>query len=323
MPDAERPDILRRFFEHFPYVALAPRGAEFVRKMLAEGGSVSSYELLNSDLGSRFFLVLTEADPVAALQAAQRAIASKGREELLQFHEGRRAMVEALERMAVWKDLFQPAARLLLALAEAETESWANNASGEFANLFSFGPGQVAPTEAPPSERFPILQEALSSDSLDRRRLGLQACQIALKTGAFHRTIGAEYQGVRQEPELWQPATYGELFDAYRSTWKLTKESLGFLDPEERTQAVSVLLSSARGLTRMGNLVDMVVETIRDLASDPCVDRRDLIGRTVEILHYDGRRMEAETRHKWERLAEDLSGTISAPEWNGTLEWNS
>ena len=308
MPDTERSDLIRRFFEHFPYVASAPRGAEFVRKMLAGGGSVSNYELLNSELGGRFFLVLTEADPVAALQAAQRVIASKSREELLEFRDGRRAMVEALTRMAVWKELFQPAASLLLALGEAETESWSNNASGEFANLFSVGPGPVAPTEAPPSERLPILQEALSSNSPERRRLGLQACQIGLKTGAFHRTIGAEYQGVRQEPEMWQPATYGELFDAYRSVWKLTNESLDSLDAEERVQAVNVLLSSARGLTRTGNLVDMVVDTMRDLASHPNVDRKDLIGRIAEILHYDGRRMEVETRHKWERLAEDLSG---------------
>ena len=308
MPAAERYDLLRRFLEHFHYVATAPRGAKFVQDMLAEGGVTSDYELLNSDLGGRFFLALTEADPAAALLAVGRVLGNKSREELLEFRNGRRSMVEALTRMAVWKELFQPAARVLLALAEAETESWANNASGEFANLFSLGPGRVAPTEAPPSERFPVLQEALLSDSPERRRLGLQACQMALKAGAFHRTMGAEYQGVRQEPELWQPSTYGELFDAYRSTWKLTKDSLGLLDAEERMQAVAVLLSSARGLTRMGNLADMVVETIRDLAGDPSVDRRDLIGHTVQILHYDSKRMDADTRRKWDRLTEELSG---------------
>ena len=308
MPAAERPDLFRRFLEHFPYVATAPRGARFVQGMLAEGGVASDYGLLNSDLGGRFFLALAEADPAAALGTVGRVFGNQSREELLQFSDGRRSMVEALTRMAVWKELFQPAARVLLALAEAETESWANNASGEFTNLFGLGPGQIAPTETPPSERLPVLQEALLSDSPERRRLGLQACQMALKAGAFHRVIGAEYQGVRREPELWQPSTYGELFDAYRAIWKLTKDSLDFLDGMERTQAVSVLLSSARGLTRMGNLVDMVVETVRDLAGDPSVDRRDLISHTVQILQYDGRRMDADTRRKWERLAGELSG---------------
>ncbi len=308
MPDAERANLLRRFFEHFPYVASASRGAEFVRKMLAEDGSLSNFELLNSELGGRFFLALTEADPVAALRAAQRAVGSKSREELLEFREGRRAMVEALKRMAVWKELFQEAALLLLALAESETESWANNASGEFVNLFSVGPGPLAPTEASPADRFPVLQGSLLSDSPERIKLGVQACERALSTGSFRRVIGAEYQGVRREPDLWRPVTYGEMFDAYRSTWGLMRESLSHLNDEERTHVVNVLLSSARGLTRLEPLADMVIETIRDLANDTDVDRRDLIGRTVEILRYEGRRMETETKGKWERLAEELSG---------------
>ena len=276
--------------------------------MLAEDGSLSSFEFLNSDLGGRFFLALTEADPAAALQAAQRALSGKSREELQEFREGRRAMVEALKRMAVWQDLFQSAALLMLSLAAAENESWSNNASGEFANLFSVGPGPVAPTEAPPAQRLPVVQESLLSDSPERRKLGIQACERALRTGSFSRVIGAEYQGVRREPDLWKPVTYGDLFDAYRSTWELMRESLVHLSGEQRTQAVSVLLSSARGLTRLEPVADMVIETIRELAHDTEVDRRDLIRRTVEILHYESRRMEAETKDKWEQLAKELSG---------------
>ena len=308
MPNAERYDLFKRFLEHFPYVAAAPRGADFVQKMLAEGGVVSDYELLNSDLGGKFFLALAEADPVAALQAAQRVLGHKSRNALLEFRNGRRAAVEAITRMAVWGELFRPAAGLLLALAEAETESWANNASGEFVSLFSAGYGPIAPTEAPPSERIPVLQEALLSDSRERRRLGLQACQSALDAVPSHRVIGAEYQGVRQEPDLWQPATYGELLDAYRSTWELTRKSLSHLDEEDTALAASVLLSSARGLTRLEPLVDMIVDTIRDLARNPEVDRKELIGTTVTILHYEANRMEATPRRKWEQLAADLIG---------------
>lgn len=308
MPNAERYDLFKRFVEHFPYVAAAPRGADFVQKMLAEGGVVSDYELLNSDLGGKFFLALAEADPVAALQAAQRVLGHKSRNALLEFRNGRRAAVEAITRMAVWGELFRPAAGLLLALAEAETESWANNASGEFVSLFSAGYGPIAPTEAPPSERIPVLQEALLSDSRERRRLGLQACQSALDAVPSHRVIGAEYQGVRQEPDLWQPATYGEFLDAYRSTWELTRKSLSHLDEEDTALAASVLLSSARGLTRLEPLVDMIVDTIRDLARNPEVDRKELIGTTVTILHYEANRMEATPRRKWEQLAADLIG---------------
>ena len=218
-------------------------------------------------------------------------------------------MVDALAYIAVWKELFQPAARLLLALAEAENESWANNASGVFADLFSLGYGEAASTEAPPADRFPILREALLSNSRERRKLALQACKTALSTGPYFKVGGVEYRGVRHDPNLWDPKTYGVLFDAFRSVWKLTRESVSFLTGEERQLAVHVLMSSTRGLTRLGPLVDMMVRTIRDLASEPDIDRRELVSNVVQILHYDGSRMDAEIRYKWELLLSDSSGT--------------
>ena len=309
MPKSERPDLLRRFLEHFRYIAADPRGAKFVRTMLAEGGITSDYELLNSELGGRLFLALAEADPETALQTAKRIIGSKMPDELLEFGEGRRDMVNALAYIAVWKELFQPAARLLLALAEAENESWANNASGVFADLFSLGYGEAASTEAPPEDRFPILREALMSNSRERRKLALQACKTALSDGPYFKVGNVEYQGVRREPVLWNPKTYGNLFDAFRFVWRLTWESVDFLNGEDKELAVHVLMSSTRGLTRLEPLVDMMVETIRDLADKREVDRRELVSNIVKILHYDGSRMDAEIRHKWERLLSDLSGS--------------
>ena len=304
IPETVRSDLLRRFHQHFPYVSSVPTGAAFVQRILSADGD----QLLDSEVGGRFFLALTEADPAAGLRTAERVIGIRSRKELLEFRHGRRTTIEALKRMAVWKNLFEPSANLLLALAEAETEQWANNATGEFVSLFSVGQGPVASTEAPPAQRLPILREALSSDSSERRKLGLKACEAALNAGPHFRQVGAEYQGVRREPELWRPSTYGELFDAYRSVWELTQESLTDLDGEDRRLAVKVLLNSARGLTRLEPLADMVIETIRSLANDPEVDQRDLIARTIAILRYEGSSLPVETRHKWEQLAEDLSG---------------
>lgn len=308
MPPEIGADLIRRFCEHFPYVASAQRGAEFVRNMLGPDSSLSDFDTLNSELGSRLFLALTEADPNAALRAAQRVLGEKSPEDLLGFREGRRNTIEALKRMAVWRELFQPAARLLLALGEAETETWANNASGEFAGLFAAGAGPVAPTEAPPSERLPVLREALTSDSEPRRRLGLQACASALQTDHFYRMVGAEYQGTRREPDLWTPETYGEIFDAYRSVWELAENCFSEMEGQTRAEAMDVLLSNARGLTRYEALADMVIETIRSLSLEPDVDNRDLIENATEILHYDGVKFSDETRRKWEELEQDLSG---------------
>ena len=129
------------------------------------------------------------------------------------FEEGRRQVVWALERIAVWRDLLPEAARLLLPLAEAENEDFSNNATGVFVSLFSLGYGGVAPTEAAPEKRLPILREALGAASARRREVAILACEKALEANHFSRTVGAEYQGLRRPPQLWMPNTWDEVFE--------------------------------------------------------------------------------------------------------------
>ena len=138
-----------------------------------------------------------------------------------------------------------------LPLGEAENETYSNNASGTFAELFSPGPGKVAPTELPPLERVPILQEAFESDSKERRALALKASNVALQSRQFSRMGGIEYQGLRNEAELWEPKTYDEIHDAYRCVWKLLEEQLDRLPEDERTEGINILLERARDWDRV------------------------------------------------------------------------
>lgn len=55
---------------------------------------------------------------------------------LLNFEAGRRDVIWALEGLALYDDLFKPSAKLLLSLAEAENETWSNNATGVFARTY-------------------------------------------------------------------------------------------------------------------------------------------------------------------------------------------
>ena len=64
----------------------------------------------------RFFRALTDAAPEAALRALQRAIGDWEFERLKQLTgDSRRYIVWSLEAIAVWRELFADAARLLLA----------------------------------------------------------------------------------------------------------------------------------------------------------------------------------------------------------------
>ena len=180
-----KPELLEWFYEMFQYAAESEAASRIVEDLLGPNGPFQNDENLKTRLGSGFFLALAEANPKSALRCLMRTIGTWDQETLLHFTEGRRNVIWALEKIAMWKDLFVDAARLLLALGEAENEGCSNNASGVFVGLFSPATGKVAPTEASPAERFPILKEAFESGSKERRALALQACSAALQSGSL------------------------------------------------------------------------------------------------------------------------------------------
>ena len=303
------PKLVEWFYEMFVYAAESDAASRIVEDLLGPNGPFRDNEYLKTRLGSRFFLALAEADPKSALRCLMRTIGTWSREELLEFREGRRSVVWALEKIAVWRELFTDAARLLLVLGEAENEVAANNASGVFAKLFSLGSGKVAPTEAAPEERFPILKEAFESGSKERRSLALKACSEALEATHFWRISGAEYQGLRKEPKLWIPRGDKELFEAYQHVWKLLSDRLVYLPEDERQEAADILLQRVRGLVRSSEMSNTVVNTLWTFAEQALVDEKQLIKTVVEFLHYEGEKIPPEIRQRWEHLRDELVGS--------------
>lgn len=308
------PKLLEWFYEMFQYAAESDAASRIVKDLLGPNGPFENDDYLNTRLGSRFFSVLTEANPKYALRCLMRTIGTSDKATLLQFTDGRRYVVWALEKIAIWRELFADAARMLLALGEAENEGYSNNASGVFAELFSPGPGRVAPTEAPLSERLHILKEAFESDSKERRALALKACGTALTTEHFSRTTNVRFQGLRKPPDLWEPKTYGEWWDAYRQVWQLLSEQLVHLPQDEREKAVGILLGHAGSLGRILDLGDMVVNTIRIITENGYASKKQIIETISKILFHDDSYIEnkglpPEIRQNFEQLRDALIGS--------------
>ena len=301
--------LIEWFHEMFQYAAESEPAARIVKELLGSNGPFQDGEYLKTRLGSRFFIRLADADPKAALKCLLRTIGTWDKDALLQFTTGRRDVVWALEKIAMKRDMFVDAARLLLALGEAENEGWSNNASGVFVGLFSPGRGRVAPTEASPTERLPVLKEAFESGSKERRLLAVKACNKGLEFDRFSRRSGAEYRGLRNDIDFWEPKTYGELFDAYRQVWQLLSEQLGRLPKDEREAAIEILLQHASRLARRPNLSDMVLDTIGVLSKKVYVDNRLLIKTVVEFLHHNGKDLPDDMRQRWEQLRDELVGS--------------
>ena len=303
------PKLVEWFYEMFVYAAESDAASRIVKNLLGPNGPFRDDEYLKTRLGSRFFIALAEADPKSALRCLMRTIGPWDRDALFQFTTGRRDVVWALEKIAMKRDLFADAARLLLALGEAENEGWSNNASGVFAGLFSPGPGRVAPTEASPAERLPVLKEAFESGSKERRLLAVKACNEGLEFDRFSRLSGAEYRGLRNDIDFWEPKTDSELSDAYREIWHLLSAQLACLPKDEREAAIGILLQRASRLAKRPNLSDMVLETFQILSDKIYVDNRLLIKIVVEFLRGNSDALPDDIRHRWEHLRDELVGS--------------
>ena len=305
------PKLIEWFNEMFRYAAESEPAEKIVRELLGPDGPFQNTEFLNTKLGSSFFLALTEAAPQSALKCLMHTIGTLDKDALLEFAVGRRNVVWALEKIAMHKDLFPNASRLLLALGEAENEGYSNNASGVFAGLFSPGPGRVAPTEASPTDRLPILREAFASESKERHRLALKACAEGLESEHFSRMSNAEYQGLRREPNYWKPKTYPEWWDTYRQVWQLLSEQLEHLPDDEREKAVGILLGRAGSLGRIPALGDMIVHTVETITQKKYASEKQIIEIIIRILfqddsNIDNKGLPTEVRQRFEKIRDEL-----------------
>jgi hypothetical protein len=120
----------------------------------------------------------------------------------------RRDLVWTLEKLVWHRRTFKTAADSLLRLALAENETWANNATGTWLDLF----GTLLPgTAAVPSERLAYLTRVSKSPTASERQLAIRACGRVLAQPHEHISVSGEIQGgVLVEPR-GSARTVGEI----------------------------------------------------------------------------------------------------------------
>lgn len=216
--------------------------------------------------------------------------------------------MRALELIALYGDLFRPAANLLMLLAEAENERWTNNATGVFSGLFSLGPGQVAPTSLPPEARLPVLMSALSDTDL-RAELALKAFDVSFAIRTITRWGGDEPFRLKDRVRRWSPTSYEEWHAAYRLYWRTLSAALERLQPRLRQSAGAILLSHARELLSVEALQDDVLTTLGYLGCSSDIDTRDVLETVDTILEFDKDGLPNEVVSELSRQREALIGT--------------
>jgi len=238
-------------------------------------------------------------------------------ERLRQFRQGRRWIVWTLEYLKWFPECFQAAGRLLLALAEAETEDIGNNATGEWLSLFLPGLGGTA---VPAIERHKLIEEALESDSTERRLLAVKAIGKAVP---FHQTrmSGPEEQGVRPVPPEWRPTLWAELQEIGLSALALLDTAIEDECADVSKLAREILAGSARVLVRWG-LAQHVLARLDSLETTDDTERRELRDCVDNILEFEGSSLTPGQRTQFEELQDRLAGNTYSDRlhrWVGEL----
>ncbi|WP_375738407.1 hypothetical protein [Pseudomonas boanensis] len=214
-------------------------------------GPFGQAEVILSARGSRLFRSFVNVNHESTTAALHRILTSLNHEDILSI-EGdiRRHLVWALEKLCFHSNTFEKAAWCMLLMAVAENESWSNNATGMFSQLYRIN---LSGTAAEPNIKFSLLKSALRCHSTNIDLVVLTALKEAINTGSGSRSVGAEYQGTKPPLEEWRPKIWQEIFDYWQSAFDLLL-TLMERGKEQEDKARSIIGESIRGLLFHGRI---------------------------------------------------------------------
>lgn len=302
LTEADSQVLIQWYCDMFEYAKSAPQASKVVKELLSPGGLFDNNETLRTHLGADFFLTLSKTDPSSALDRLESTIKKQSREDLLKFTTGRREVVRALERMTIFREYFERAAALLLLLAEAENEVYANNATGVFCNLFVPGSGRAAHTEVPPRDRIPALDLAVMSDSVHRRNVGIKACSRALqKTHISFMTSNLDV--FDKHPKLWTKESDGEIIEYYQSILDLIRRG------KNQDEIGKIILDSLRYLVSIPGLDAKVLKIVKKMHSNGHLNQEELLKTTIRIIDLKKNSLNPDMLETLQGIQDGITGT--------------
>ncbi|KIL74127.1 hypothetical protein [Bacillus badius] len=229
------------------------KAKELTSKLCGVQAPFGRAEILSSKIGSRIFCSFVEIDPLITVDTLEREFGIMSIDNLKRVKAGRRDLVRALEKLCFWEETCESAAKILARFAAAENESWANNATGQFNQLFHY---TLSGTQANLESRVSIINWTLSSREKEIKKIGIGAVGHALKTQGFSRMIGVENQGSRPAMQEWKPRNWGEIFDYWNKVLSLLVELI--IKEDDCSNIIfDVIVDNVFGLIRSGYAENM------------------------------------------------------------------
>lgn len=202
-------DLAYSFFERAADIGEFEPTHSAISRLLDLDGPFGTLEALEANRLGRILTQIAIVAPDETSNHLTDLIQDADLDRLAALHNSRRDLVWTLEKLAWHSRTFVHSADNLLALARAETETWANNATGVWINLF----GAMLPgTAAKPEERLGYLLTKSKSSEADIRRLVVDAADHGLEHHEMITVSGELQGGVLVEPR-GTPSTYGEVIE--------------------------------------------------------------------------------------------------------------
>jgi hypothetical protein len=282
-----------------------PEVKSLTASLCGELGPFGQAEVILSKRGSRLFRALVEVNPEATSRSIHKIVTAATQDEI-RLIEGdvRRNLVWALEKLCFHAIAFDQSAEVLMRLAAAENESWSNNATGQFVQLFRVF---LSGTEASPEQRLALIDRALNQQNSSIRQLAVEALESAIDTHGGTRTVGAEYQGSGQPLQEWRPKIWQEAFDYWIACLDRL-ERIALENSAESQIAKDAIGSHIRGLMYRGrDVVDRLDSIIRSIADSQGPFWPQAISSIKQSMQYDAAGLPEEAQYNLNRWLDVLS----------------
>lgn len=282
------------------YLDSSQKVRDFVEGICSRSGPFGQAELLLTQKGSRLFRALVEVNPKATCEAIYNVLEDIGDSGIESIsRDVRRNLVWAIEMLCFHGALFEKAAWCMLKLACFENESYSNNATGQWAQLFRW---RLSGTEANFTQRLVLLDRALSLNDEKADLVVIQAIKLALSTDGGSRTVGAEYQGTKRELTEWQPELWQEIFDYWNA---LITILIKLVRKSHLQEAVKdVIGHEIRGLVSIDtiDMLDQAISTIVEVAGKYWPSASQGISHTLEYNSENMDKSILDALNRWQLL---------------------
>ncbi len=214
--------------------------------------------------------------PGATAHGLRRLIEHTSIEDL-RAAPGRRALVWALEELVTHDEALNDAEVTLFRLAQAENESYANNATAIWAWLFYF---ELSMTTRPLAQRLQLLVKRMSDSDVRARLVALEGVESALTTFPVRMT--------RFPPRPQSSLTPDEAREGRLRVWSLLCERFADPDPMMARAAKRLAVKHLRGALityHIGQeVMNMIEERVGEFSAEERVSLRE---KLEEMRAYD------------------------------------